>query len=233
MADTPMTLAVFGAAGKTGGALVAQAVDRGHAVRAIEPEWPREAPLPTGAEAMEGNLLDGDLHPLIEGCDAVISAIGLGLSAKAVLDPPPLYSTGTGRLLTAMERAKISRLVVISATFVATRDRGPAWFRATAGVALDAIFTQMGEMERILRASRADWTAVRPGWLLDAPLTADYVVTPDLIAPDLIRTRHADLAHFMLYCAESGDWSRATPAIARPEPAHASTPDKLLKEVAG
>lgn len=233
MPDTPLTLAVFGAAGKTGESLVAQAVERGHAVRAIEPEWPEYASVPNGAEALKGNLLDGDLAPLIEGCDAVVSAIGLGLSAKAVLDPPPLYSKGTERLLSAMERAGVERLVVISASFVATRDRGPVWFRATAGVALDAIFTQMGEMERILRASRADWTAVRPGWLLDAPLTADYLVTPDVIAPDLIRTRHADLAHFMLHCAETGEWSRATPAIARDEPATASTPDKLLKEVAG
>lgn len=233
MTNAPMTLAVLGAAGKTGQSLVAQAVDRGHSVRAIEPEWPQEATVPAGAEAIEGNLLDGDLHPLIEGCDAVVSAIGLGLSTKAIVDPPPLYSRGTERLLTAMERSGIRRLIVISATFVATRDRGPVWFRATAGLALEAIFTQMGEMERILRASRADWTAVRPGWLLDAPLTADYVVTPDVIAPDLIRTRHADLAHFMLHCTESGEWSRATPAIARAEPAHVSTPDKLLKEVAG
>ena len=232
MPDTPMTLAVFGAAGTTGRALVEQAVERGHAVRAIELEWPDGEEPPAGAEAVEGNLLDGDLAPLIEGCDAVVSAIGLGLSAKAVLDPPPLYTRGTERLLEAMGRAGVDRLVVISATFVATRDRGPVWFRATAGVALDAIFTQMGEMERILRASSADWTAVRPGWLLDAPLTADYLVTPDVIAPDLIRTRHADLAHFMLHCAESGDWSRATPAIARPEPEAASTPGKLLKEVA-
>lgn len=89
-------------------------------------------------------------------------------------------------------------------------------------------------MERLFAAARdIDWTAVRPGWLLDAPLTGDYAVKPDAIPDDLIRTRHADLAHFMLRCVETGDWVRATPAIARKEDDEVSAPSAVLKEMTG
>lgn len=233
MTNDPKRLAIFGAGGKTGRHVVSQAAETGHRIRAIEPEWPDDAALPGGVEKVTGDLLNDDLVPLIEGCDAVISAIGLGLSASSVLSPPPLYTKGTERLIEAMTRAGIPRLVVISASFVASRDRGPVWFRATASVALSNVFSQMGEMERLLRSSELDWTAVRPGWLLDAPLTADYRVTPEVIDEDVIRTRHADLAHFMLSCIEDDAWSRQTPAIARPEPDSASTPDKLLADMGG
>jgi hypothetical protein len=133
-----------------------------------------------------------------------------------------------------MQAAGVRRLVVISATFVATRDRGPVWFRAASRAGLGRVLAQMAEMERLLRASdNVDWTAVRPGWLMDGPLTTDYVIAPDVIAPGTIRTRHADLAHFMLTCVEDGAWIHGTPAIARAEPASASGPDKLLREVLG
>lgn len=230
----PQTLAVFGAAGATGQHVVRQAVERGHLVRAIEPEWPGDPGLPEGATPRTANVLRDDLAPALEGCDAVVSAIGLGLSLRAVLRPPPVYTEGALHLIDAMNTLGIRRLIVVSASFVETRDRGPIWFRATSAMALERVFTQMAEMERILRASDdMDWTAVRPGWLMEGPLTADYTVTPDVIPRHLIRTRHADLAHFMLNCVETGEWIRAAPAIARAEPASASGPSALMRELAG
>ena len=228
----PLTLAVFGADGATGKQVVLQAAARGHRVRAIEPDWPDDPPLPEGVEARQADVLSEDLAPVMDGCDAVISAIGLPLSPQTVLTPPPLYTEGSVRMVDGLRATGCSRLIVISATFVETKSRGPHWFRAAAGLALERVFSQMAEMERILRAADdIDWTATRPGWLMDGDLTEDYVVTPEAIREDLIRTRHADLAHFMLHCAETGEWSRATPAIARPEASSESRPDALLRQV--
>ncbi|RVT82863.1 hypothetical protein DXV76_15835 [Rhodobacteraceae bacterium CCMM004] len=224
---------MIGADGATGREVVAQAAARGHRVRALERSWPEgAAPLPPGVERATADVLEGDLAPAFAGCDAVVSAIGLGLSPQTVLAPPPLYTEGALNILRGMQTAEVGRLVVISASFVATRARGPMWFRLASGLALERVFTQMGEMERVLRASDGiDWTAVRPGWLMDGPLTADYTVAADAIPPGMIRTRHADLAHFIVDCVETGGWVRQTPAIARREPPWASTPDKLLAEL--
>ncbi|SDE42152.1 NAD(P)-dependent oxidoreductase [Limimaricola pyoseonensis] len=228
----PKTLLVLGAHGVTGQEVVAQAVAKGHRVRAAEMSWPEDAAPPApGVERVTADVLKDDLGPVVQGVDAVISALGVPGDPQTLMDPPPLYTTGTRRLVEAMRGAGVKRLVTISASFVVTHDRGPALFRATAIPALTRVLDQMRDMEEMLRATDLDWTAVRPGWLLPEPLTAEYVVVPDVIPEDLIRTRHADLAHFMLHCAESGEWLRQTPAIAREEDAAHSSSFEVVREM--
>lgn len=229
-----LKLAVFGAAGVTGQQVVRQAIARGHRVRAMDRSWQNGPEMPFGVETVAADVLTDDLDACVAGCDAVISTMGLGFSLDTATAPPPIYTEGTRRLVAAMQRGGVQRLLVISASFVASRDRGPLWFRMASAVALDRVFAQMAEMERILAAADGiDCTAVRPGWLMEGDVTADYTVTADVIPDHLIRTRHADLAHFLLYCTESGDWIGRTPAIARNEPDSASSPDKLLSEILG
>ena len=227
-----MKIAIFGANGATGRQAVKQAVSRGYAVRAIELRWPDGADLPPGVETATANVMEDDLAPVIEGCDAILSCVGLAFTARTALDPPPLYTESARRYLSAMETTGTERLVVISASFVETLDRGPLMFRLAARTALEPIFSQMGEMERILRRSTVRWTAVRPGWLMAGDLTNDYAITSDVIAPDTIRTRHADLAHFMLDCLETQIYDRRTPAIARPEDREAESGHSLAAEIA-
>lgn len=227
-----MKIAIFGANGATGRQAVQQATERGHQVRAIELKWPDEPDMPDGVETATANVMEDDLAPVIEGCDAILSCIGLPFTARTALNPPPLYTESTRSYLAAMEATGTDRLVVISASFVETLDRGPLLFRVAARAALSPIFNQMGEMERILRRSTVRWTAVRPGWLMEGDVTGDYVVTPDVIAPDLIRTRHADLAHFMLDCLETEIYDRRTPAIARSEDRTAESGRSLAAEIA-
>lgn len=231
--DKVRTLAIFGANGATGRCAVRQAVARGHSVRAVEPSWPEDADLPDGVEARTADVLSDDLAPVIEGCDAILSCIGVPLTVKTAFDPPPLYTGSVAAYLDAMQKVGTRRLIVVSASFVATRDRGPALFRMAATATLEAIFTQMGEMEQALRASDVDWTAVRPGWLMEGERTGDYVITPDVIAEGLIRTRHADLADFMLECLVTDEWVRRTPAIARREDPSAESARQLVAGTLG
>ncbi len=226
-------IAIFGAGGATGRQAVRQAVQAGLTVRAVEPDWPDDPGLPDGVEIRTADVMKDDLAPVVEGCDAILSCIGLPLTAKTAVDPPPLYTASAEAYLKAMAATGIRRLVVISASFVATRDRGPWLFRIAATAALEPIFTQMGEMERILRASDTDWTAVRPGWLMAGEATGDYTVTPDVIAPGLIRTRQGDLAHFMLHCLREGEWIRRMPAPARAEARRDESGHRLLAEALG
>ena len=86
-------------------------------------------------------------------------------------------------------------------------------------------------VEAMLRASSLDCTAVRPGWLMDGEATGDAWIGPDVIPQDLIRTRTGDLAALLLDCAARGEWSRATPAIARDEPDHKESSVEVLVEM--
>ena len=228
----PVKIAIFGANGATGRQAVQQAVARGHEVRALELRWPEDAKVPPGVEKVTANVMEDDLAPAVEGCDAILSCIGLPLTARTALDPPPLYTESVRSYLKAMETTGIDRLVVISASFVETLDRGPLLFRVAARAALAPIFDQMGEMERILRRSAVRWTAVRPGWLMEGDLTGNYTVTPKVIPEDMIRTRHADLAHFMLDCLETEIYDRRTPAVARHEDRAAESGRSIAAEIA-
>ena len=224
-----MRIAVFGAKGAVGQHVIDQALAKGHEVVALEPSWENE-PARKGVLHRTCDVLVDDCAPDLEGCDAVLSCLGVGNAVKTLLDPPPLYTRGTSNILAGMHKAGISRIVVISASFVAAKDRGPVYFRVPAMTALHNVLEQMAEMEAQLRASDVEWTAVRPGWLMEGEATADYVVTPDVIPEDLIRTRMADVAQLMLSCVEDDLWVRQTPAIAREESAEATSLATVVRE---
>ncbi len=234
MSDPRKTVVILGAGGKTGLELVAQAKARGHRVHAVEHNTPFEAADGENVLHFEHDVMTDDLSDAMDGADAVLSGLGIAAGPDTVFNPPPLYTEGTRRTVEAMEKAGVKRLIVVSASFTQTLARGPIWFRGAAAVGLKSIFEQMKQMEWYLRGKDSlDWTAVRPGWLLEEPLTEDYTVSEDVIPDNLIRTRHADLAHFMLTCLEDGAWIKGTPAIARAEPASVSSPLAVIKEMMG
>jgi putative NADH-flavin reductase len=227
-----MTFAIFGAAGATGLKTVRQALSRGHRVIAIELEDDPSLAALDGVELRTADVMNDDLGPVLDGADAVISCLGVGGKVSTLLDPPPLYSKGAGRIVEGMKSVGLTRLVVMSATFVGAKDRGPVWFRFPAMAALDRVLDDMTEMEHLLRATDGiDWTAVRPGWLMEGDLTADYHIQADVIPEGHIRTRMADVAHFMLELAEGTGWVRQTPALSRKEHESATSFDKVVADM--
>ena len=211
-----LRLAIIGADGGTGRHATDAALSRGHAVRSLTRDAP-QSDRTHRVEVRTADILSDDLAPHLEGCDAVLNCVGLPVTWRTATHPPPLHTDGTRAILRAMEDVGISRLVVISAAMVATRDLGPPQFRLATVAALERIYDQMGEMEHILRASRLDWTAVRPGQLTDAPATGRTTVTAELPADGLYRTSRADLGAFMVGLAEGRDWVRGTPVIVGPD----------------
>lgn len=228
-----MKLAILGAKGAVGQNLVKLALDGGHHVVAIELDWSDAPALQSNIRLVEANVLTDELSDAFSGCDAVLSCLGVGKAPKVLLDPPPLYTQGTTNIIAGMREAKVDRLIVISASFVEAKNRGPVYFKLPMMAALHNVLDDMAEMETQLRASPINWTAVRPGWLMEGEITGDYVVTEDVIPQDLIRTRMADVAHFMLQLAQTGAWSRQTPALARKEAPEATSLSAVVKDILG
>ena len=221
---------LFGATGDTGRAALNQALEAGHRVRCVSRDFPDGFGEHPECEKREGDLLSDELGPLMEGIDTVISAIGLGRDPKTLADPPPLYTQGTSAIIKAMQSAEIKRLVVISAAFADPDASVPDWFKA-AITPLDALFSQMADMEDILLETEdIDWTAARPGWLLDREHTGDYSVSLDDLPQGSLRTRRADLADFLLHCALGSDYRGQRPFIARPESSALEAPPALIEE---
>ena len=231
MSSQNFDLVVFGASGETGTHVLNQAVDRGLTVLGLDHTVPDRAE-DDGAVHRQVDVLEDDLTEHLKGHPRVVSALGLGFSPAAMTDPPPLYSKGTANIVAAMTETGASRLCVISAAFVEKDERLPAWFRASVIPALSAILEEMREMEDQLENSRLDWTAVRPGWLLEKPRSGSYEVQDRRLPADVFRTRNADLAHFLLDAALTDDWVRAKPSLGRTENAFDESPAALSREVA-
>lgn len=230
-----MHILVYGADGATGSRIVDQALTAGHSVRASCQRRDGSERQAEGLDWVETDLMDADgPRGDMAGIDAVLNAVGIDAGPKTAINPPPLHTDGTRHILSAMQEAGVDRLVTISATFVETMARGPIWFEMVARLGLNEIFAQMGEMETLLRDTPwLRWTAVRPGWLLDAAASGDVRVFEDVIPEDMLRTRTGDLAAFMLDCAARDLHIRATPAIARHEPDAVSGPEAVLREMMG
>ncbi|OBX19070.1 epimerase [Erythrobacter sp. QSSC1-22B] len=153
-----MTLAVTGATGFVGRALLDAAECGSASLRALarQPQAPRE-----GVEWIAGDLADETaLAKLVAGADAVVHIAGLTNST----DPSafgPANVDGTARLIDAMKAARAKRLVFVSS--LAAREP-----------CLSAYGASKAEAEAIVEGSGLDWTIVRPPGVY-GPRDVDYL----------------------------------------------------------
>ena len=151
-------LAITGATGFVGSAVLADALAKGHAVRALAR---RDQPAQDGVTWVRGDLNDtAALAALVDGADAVIHVAGLTNTP----DPAEFEAanvTGTANVLAAMAGTGVRRLVFVSSLSA----REPK---------LSAYGASKAKAETLVEASGLDWTTVRPPGVY-GPRDVDYL----------------------------------------------------------
>lgn len=157
-----MRVLVPGATGSVGRHVIKQALERGHEVLAIARNTESltlEHPNLTKADV---DILNAaHVEPLLEGVDAVISTVGIGVSKS----PTTLYSAGTKNLVDGMRTHGVKRLVVISSEVAEHwAHQGP--FKLWVVLPLlqrfiGATYDDMRRMDIVLWESDVQWTAIR------------------------------------------------------------------------
>ncbi|RNJ62057.1 MAG: NAD(P)-dependent oxidoreductase [Porphyrobacter sp. IPPAS B-1204] len=139
-------LAITGATGFVGSAVLNEALAQGHGVRALAR---RDQSQRDGVEWVRGDLGDtAALTALVAGADAVIHVAGLTNTP----DPAAFETanvTGTANVIAAMKGAGAGRLVFVSS--LSARMPG-----------LSAYGASKAKAEGLVEASGLDWTTVRP-----------------------------------------------------------------------
>jgi len=204
----PLALVVFGATGPCGRELVGQALALGHQVRAFVRDPARLDIRHDRLELARGDVYDQQsVDAAVDGCDAVIGALGIRKGA-----PKTLVADGTERILRAMGNHGVRRYVGLSAFGAGDSRDGSLYVRVTWAM-LRPNLEDKERHERLIQASNLDWTLVRPPRLTDAPATGRYRVGTDVKMSLASKVSRADVAAFMLEQLAETTWSGRAPAI--------------------
>ncbi len=190
------TIAILGAGGKLGRELVAEALARGHVVRALV----RHA----GARPVaHETLVEGDardpaiLGTLLRGASVVVSLVG-----PVAGSPQDLSTRFTAALLDAMQREGVDRLVYVTGAMVGhPREKRGLVYRLIPRLMDAKNRAQLEDRRRAeasVMASALRWTVVRPPRLASGAPRGRVRWGEDLRVSSLAAIRRSDLARLLL-----------------------------------
>ena len=197
-----MLLVVFGASGRTGRQVVAQAIERGHGVTAFVRGASRFA-APMAARVVEGDARDpAAVEEAVRGAEAVISVLAL-MSP----DDEPQHSDATRTIVEGAERLGVRRVVVTANNDVFGDREVMGEFAAHA--------REHRRNRTRLQASGLDWTIGAAPWVTDDPATGWYEAVVDAMAPGK-RLPAGNFATFTLDALERDEWIGHLVGVSQP-----------------
>ncbi|MBV8758475.1 MAG: NAD(P)H-binding protein [Deltaproteobacteria bacterium] len=205
-----MKIVVIGAAGGSGTQVVEHALAAGHEVIA----GVRRPDAYTGkGRAVKADVLDAaSLAAAIAGADAVISTYG----PADLKHPGTIMSEGVANIVRACEHTGVKRFVFESGLM--TSDGTGQSLGGRIGLAIvRRIYKHAMRDKRLaeaaITASRLDYVIVRPVVLVDGPAKGTYVHGIDRRVNPMKKLAHADVAAFLVRCAEDASLWRTVQTI--------------------
>ena len=180
-----MRVAVFGANGRAGRAVLLTLAVAGHQVTGFARD-PAKVPPHAGVTPVAGDALNpAEVAAAVAGHDAVVVCLGDSTNPIALMlgfrrsTPPNICEVGTANVVAAMKAASVRRLLCVTAYGVgSTRERLTTVFRAW------FLVLRLGEQradkekqEQVVRASGLDWTIVQPVGLTDGAYTGRWLAS--------------------------------------------------------
>jgi len=183
-----MRIALLGATGFVGSAVLAEALSRGHEVTAIVRHPEKLEPKP-GLTAKACDVYDTDaLASLIAGCDALISAFNPGWTPGT--PKPEMYDEqvrGTTSIIAAAKKADIRRVLWVGGAgglevapgvhLIDTPDF-PEWIKPGSRATTNAL-------EQLRKELKLDWSFLAPSAILEpGPRTGKFRLGGDRLLVD-------------------------------------------------
>lgn len=206
-----MNILVIGAAGKTGEAIVKQALGHGHTVTAFV-HTAENFDFP-GTRVIEGDVLDASLvQTAVAGQDAVLDALGGHTPWKET----SLETNAARNIIAAMKSHNVKRLIVVSAIGIGgTKDLVPSWYEhLIMPTLLKGAMADKEHMEPEVKASGLDWTLVRAGHLVDGEATGKITFFEPGHGETAHKITRADVAAFLLDALADGTYKQQAVNIA-------------------
>ena len=207
-----MKVAVLGATGGTGRAIIGEARRQGHATTALVRSEAKAGDL-AGTRLVVGDARDGAaLSRTVEGCDAVISALGTSMSPFREVT---LLSAATAALVGAMRQQGVRRLVCITGMGAGdSRGHGGVMFdRLIMPLLLRKVYVDKDRQEALVRRSGLDWVLVRPTVLNDKSARGSVLAFTDLTDFRGGTIARENVAQFVVQQLTDDSWLNSAPLI--------------------
>lgn len=213
-ANMAMTIALFGATGRTGRRVLQELLARGHHVRALV----RSAGKLGGVDLSRVTEVVGDacdaqsVEQVVAGADAVISTLGVARGS-----PTDVVSRSMEVLLPAMARHGVRRVVALTGAGARLDgERGAWWEDGVRGLLSLVAGPRLRDGQRMLdlvSASQTEWTVVRTQLQVDGDLSGALAVGTIGDPRAGWRVARRDLARFLVDCVEQGTYLRQAPVV--------------------
>lgn len=206
------TIAILGGAGKAGRPLVQETLKAGYRVRLLLRHPEAFGLTHERLEILPGDARDPELIcKLLQGGAALLSTLGNPRGESA----PPMLSTVTGHILTALRELGIRRYVVVTSLYTTANEQSDEKTRQAAEYMQNTFPLFMADRQLefdLLRESDLDWTCVRLPHIVQEPATNRVKVHLDYLPGQQISAE--DLAHFLVGQLISREHIRQAPFVA-------------------
>lgn len=211
-------IAVFGASGNTGQAVIAAARTQGLRVRGLYRPGSEPHNAPDGLEVVTGDLTSaGDVQRALTRTDGAIVVFGPrlgGMFSKPPEAPQPFCAPATRIIVAQMRELGIRRLVCQTGAMAGNGVANWSWFvrrfvRRYRRI-VPAIASDRDEQESVVQQSGLDWTVVRPFRISGGHGVGRVRVAPAIRINAFTSVPRDDLAQFLVEEASAGRFHNQT-----------------------
>lgn len=211
-----MKIAVFGATGIVGKAVVNEALKKGHEVTILTRNAGKVTTRHERLHVVEGNVTDRNVvRTVLKGQEAVIQTLGIG--GKGDGKPTSIVSEANKIILAEMEPMSVKRLIAISVVGAGDSLTFLPWLYRKLALPLfmkwfQAIIDDKNRMELTIKKSRLDWIIVRCTTVKERPATGKVNATLDGKRLKFSISA-ADMAAFIVNQLTDNSFLKKTPTI--------------------
>ena len=216
--DPLMTrILVMGGSQGVGLAVCRAAVAKGHRVRSMSRSGRLPVDIGGDCEAFIGDARNvDDVARALEGVDVVVQTLGVPPSLDFILKPVTLFSKATRVLIPSMTKAGVGKLVAVTGFGAGdSHDAIDILQRLPFRLIFKNAYDDKSIQEALIAASDLEWLIVRPGVLMNCPLSGNYKILTRSSEWRNGLVARADVADFIVQRIEANTLNRQKPVIIR------------------